>query len=222
MTTKKNKNKHKYTHKHKHKHKHKKRQTHKQTGGVLLGKGLSGEVYYPALQCKNKDETPTGNYVSKVSSIKSAEKEFEKTSILRENKDELDFAIFPEYMCEYNKTHNLLFSKMGGYSLIQYHNYLENIGYEKNAKKKNIEKETFDNKYFEEIIDSLKELKQNIKILNGLGIYQGDISFDNILYNQEEKKAYLIDFERKGNEEDESLLIQDLINDLEKFKKKID
>ena len=65
------------------------------------------------------------------------------------------------------------------------------------------------------------ELKDSVKQLNNNNIYQGDISFDNILYNEEKKKSYLIDFGRAGKKNDESKEVQKLIDTLEEFKRMI-
>ena len=93
----------------------KKEKQQKQKGGKIIGKGMSGVVHYPALQCKAPSENPTdiSSYVSKVSSKKSAEKEFKNTEALRSLKGSEEFAIYPEFMCEYNEKQNLLFSKFG-------------------------------------------------------------------------------------------------------------
>ena len=185
-------------------------------GGSILGKGLSGTVYYPALECKNND-TPRGNYVSKLVSKASGEKEFENTKKLRELQPE--YAIYPEFMCESKDFENkyLLFSKFGGYSLSSYYTYLESLAY-KTKNSKSLEK--FNEKYFDHVISALKKVKQEIRFLNEKGIYQGDISYDNILYDEDIKKAYLIDFER-NKKSDESEKFEYLINELLEFKSKI-
>jgi len=185
----------------------------KQKGGKIIGQGMSGVVHYPALQCKIPDESPVGDYVSKVSSKKSAEKEFENTIFLRKLKP--DFAIYPEYMCEYNEKQNLIFSRFGGYSLVYYYDFLENLCYSKNA-----DKSEFNEDYYNDIIVSLKNLKENIEILNKKGYFHGDVSADNILYNENTKKSYLIDFENRGKRND-SKDIQNIINHLEDFKKRL-
>ena len=66
-------------------------------------------------------------------------------------------------------------------------------------------------------------MKKDIAYLNKHDIYQGDISFDNILYNENTKKAYLIDFERSKSSsmKNESKLLQYLIDELNDFKSRI-
>ena len=189
-----------------------------QKGRGVIGYGMSGIVHYPALQCKDPSKNPPINfdtYVSKVSSTKSAQKEFEMTSKVRELKDYSDF-IIPEYICEYNDNQSLLFSKYGGYTLVQYHAYLEKLAYTQE------DKSEFDEPYYKNIIKALDTLKKKVQYMNDNGIYQGDISFDNVLYNEDEKRAYLIDFERGGKKADETVLVQDLIDEFEKMKRKID
>lgn len=186
-------------------------------GGGIIGKGMTGTVYYPALQCKNISETPIGNYVSKVSTKKSAEKEFKNTERLRMLPEANQIAIFPEYMCEYNDTHNLLFSKFGGYSLGAYYEYMKGLSRSKNIK----EKSEFNNSYYENVISALRTLQKNVRFLNENEIYHGDISTDNMIYNELENKIYLIDFERGNTKNDDTLGIEDIIYDLEAYRKLI-
>jgi serine/threonine protein kinase len=196
------------------------RKQNKQSGGKIIGKGMSGIVHYPALQCKVADDNPRdlSSYVSKVSSKKSAEKEFKNTEALRALKGSEEFAIYPEFMCEYNDKQNLLFSKFGGYSLFHYYSFLENLAYSKNADKK---KEEFNEEYFNIIYKGLEVLKEKVKWLNENGIYHNDISFDNIVYNEETNNVYLIDFEDRGKSRNDAKGVQSLIDDLEDFKKRI-
>jgi serine/threonine protein kinase len=196
------------------------RKQNKQSGGKIIGKGMSGIVHYPALQCKVADDNPRdlSSYVSKVSSKKSAEKEFKNTEALRALKGSEEFAIYPEFMCEYNDKQNLLFSKFGGYSLVHYYSFLENLAYSKNADKK---KEEFNEEYFNIIYKGLEVLKEKVKWLNENGIYHNDISFDNIVYNEETNNVYLIDFEDRGKSRNDAKGVQSLIDDLEDFKKRI-
>jgi len=197
----------------------KKEKQQKQKGGKIIGKGMSGVVHYPALQCKAPSENPTdiSSYVSKVSSKKSAEKEFKNTEALRSLKGSEEFAIYPEFMCEYNEKQNLLFSKFGGYSLVHYYSFLENLAYTKNSDKK----KEFNEEYFNNIYKGLEVLKEKVKYLNENGIYHNDISFDNVLYNEETNKVYLIDFEDRGTSRNDSKGVQSLLDDLEDFKKRI-
>ena len=140
----------------------------KQKGGKIIGKGMSGVVHYPALQCKIPTENPIdiSSYVSKVSSKKSAEKEFKNTEALRNLKGSEEFAIYPEFMCEYNEKQNLLFSKFGGYSLVHYYSFLEDLAYTKNA-----DKSQFNEEYFNNVFKALEVLKEKLKWLNENGIY---------------------------------------------------
>lgn len=187
----------------------------KQYGGSKIGQGISGTVYYPALDCKEKSKTPKGEYVSKKSKKEISEREFEKTDVLRKLK--LDNIIYPEVMCSYDDKHNLLFSKYGGPSLLDYYDYMEKLAYSK----KNINKNDFNKTYFNNVIDALNELKASVKTMNEHNIYQGDITFDNILYNEKENKAYLIDFEKSGKKMDEVKEVQEIIDILIEFKNMI-
>jgi len=207
--------KRKYYRKTKNKTKNKSK-TYRKKGGGIIGKGISGTVHYPALQCKIPSETPVGEYVSKLSKKQSAENEFSITAKLRDLPDSNLYAIYPEYMCEYDDKYNLLFSKFGGECLGSFY---ENIQTLLHAKK--INKKDFDVKYFENIIAALKELKLNVKYLNENKIYHGDLSLNNMLYDEKHNKIYLIDFEKGGREEDETEGIEDIIYDLEIYKKRI-
>ena len=190
----------------------------KQKGGAIIGKGLSGTVHYPALQCKDSSQTPVvGNYVSKVSKKEIAEKEFNNTSKLRSLENAKNFAIFPEFMCEYDDRHNLLFSKFGGYSLDPFYEYMKQLSRSKNIK----EVEDFDESYYNNVIIALKELEKNVKYMNENGIYHGDMGTNNMIYDEINNKLYLIDFDRGSRPEDDSLGINDIIYDLESYKKKI-
>ena len=186
-------------------------------GGAIIGKGISGTVYYPALQCKNISETPSGNYVSKVSSKQSAENEFNNTAKLRMLPEAIEYAIFPEYMCTYNDKQNLLFSKFGGYSLQPFYEYVRKLSRSKNIK----EVSEFDNSYFENVLSALRELQKNVKYLNENKIYHGDISSENMIYDEITNKIYLIDFEKGNSETDDSESIEDLIYDFEVYRKRI-
>lgn len=187
----------------------------KQYGGNKIGQGITGTVYYPPLKCKEESKTPKGDYVSKKSKKEISKREFEKTEALR--KLNLDNIIYPEHICEYDDKHNLLFSKYGGPSLLEYYDYMEKLAYSK----KNINKNDFDKKYFNNVIDALNKLKASVKTMNENNIYQGDITFDNILYNEKENKAYLIDFEQSGKKRDEAKEVQEIIDILIEFKNMI-
>lgn len=193
-----------------------KRKTYRKKGGGIIGKGISGTVHYPALQCKIPSETPVGDYVSKLSKKKCAENEFSITAKLRDLPDGNLYAIYPEYMCEYDTKHNLLFSKFGGECLGSFYENIQTLLHTKEINKKD-----FDVKYFENVIAALKELKSNVKYLNENKIYHGDLSLNNMLYDEKHNKIYLIDFEKGGKEEDETEGIEDIIYDLEIYKKRI-
>lgn len=188
----------------------------KKRGGGVIGKGISGTVYYPALQCKNIDETPHGDYVSKIAKKQAALNEFKLTEKLRNLYNATAYAVYPEHMCTYDDKHNLLFSKFGGYSLESFDSYIHKL-----LRAKNIKNTNFDVDYFENVIAALKELKKSVHYLNANGIYHGDLSLHNMLYNEETNKIYLIDFEKGGHVEDETLGVQDIIDDLEIYKQRI-
>jgi len=193
-----------------------KKRAGKKLGGAVIGKGISGTVHYPALECRNSSETPSGDYVSKLSKRESAVREFELTEKLRALNDASTYAVYPTHMCTYDDKHNLLFSKFGGYSLESFDTYIHKL-----LRSKNIKQTDFDVDYFENVIVALKELKKSIHYLNSKGIYHGDLSLNNMLYNEETRRIVLIDFEKGGRDEDETLGVQDIIDDLEIYKQRI-
>ena len=193
-----------------------KKATGKKLGGAVIGKGISGIVHYPALECRNSSETPSGDYVSKLSKKESAISEFKLTEKLRALDDASTYAVYPTHMCVYDDKHNLLFSKFGGYSLESFDTYIHKL-----LRSKNIKQTNFDVDYFENVIAALKELKKSVHYLNANGIYHGDLSLNNMLYNEETHQILLIDFEKGGHPEDETLGVQDIIDDLEIYKQRI-
>lgn len=179
---------------------------------------MTGEVYYPALECDEPSKQPKGDYVSKVTSIEAGESEFKKTEPLRSLKP--TNSIYPEIKC-IRKGKNLLFLKYGGFSLSEYFTNLE-----QNATGRLSwapEPVVVDLTELNKIIHALEELINEINILNKANLYHNDVSLDNIVYNPKINRAYLIDFEKmtmnsQSGKRSDLQAIQDILNDFKKYK----
>jgi len=187
-------------------------------GSGKLGEGMTGEVYYPALECDEPSQQPKGDYVSKLTSIKAGESEFKKTEPLRSLKP--TNSIYPESKC-IHKGKNLLFLKYGGFSLSEYFTNLEqNATGRLNWAPEPIPVDSIE---LNTIIGAVEELINEINVLNGANLYHNDISLDNIVFNPKTKKAYLIDFERmtigsQSSKRSDLQAIQSIVTDFKKYK----
>ena len=163
----------------------------RRNGGGKIGKGNSGVVYYPALECDDPAKQPKGDYVSKETTLVKANAEFSKTERVRSLAP--SYAIYPEAMCE-RKGKGLIFSKFGGYNLTAYFTNLEQLATGIHPiwapKPEEIDEDELKN-----IVVALEELARNIDEMNAAKFYHNDVSLDNIVFNPATKKAYLIDFE---------------------------
>jgi len=166
---------------------------------MIIGRGISGIVYYPSL-CEYE-----GDYVSKLTTSAIAEKELQFASIIQRYIP--NGAIYVEHLCKSpiieevkGLTYDTLaLSKYGGVSIETYiANDLEYIYYYFEAHKHKITPEKLRNA--EELLHALEELRDQIIVMNESGFFHNDISQENIVYNEKTKKAYLIDFERAGYE----------------------
>ena len=152
-----------------------------------LSRGKNGIVYYKALNCKDTTQ-PSGNYVSKLMTSKKAAEEYSHADKIRTTIP--NGAIYPEHICEssYVKGNKdtLLFSKFGGFPIVNYFNYLDL--YNENTNEK------FDIDYWNTFMGALYNLREQIAIMNSKGLYHNDMNYENILYNEEMGKMFLIDF----------------------------
>jgi serine/threonine protein kinase len=167
----------------------------RRNGGGKIGKGNSGVVYYPALECDDPSKQPKGDYVSKETTLANAEAEFSKTKVLRDLAP--SYAIYPEAVCS-RKGKGLVFSKYGGYNLSAYFTNLEQLATGSRFTWAPAPKSVDDNE-LKDIIAGLEGLARNIDEMNASGLYHNDISLDNIVFNPGTRKVYLIDFERMSN-----------------------
>jgi len=176
-------------------------------GAGKIGEGMSGRVYYPALECDDPSKQPKGDYVSKVMKPDVAQAEFTKTEPLR--KLGPSYAIYPEAICA-RKGNSILFSKFGGFNLADYFTNLEQV-YEGRLdwapEPVPVNKDELNS-----IVRGLQELSGEIDEMNAAGLYHNDVSMDNIVFNPSTKRVYLIDFERmtltppKGRSDKDNIL----------------
>jgi hypothetical protein len=169
----------------------------------VLGQGISGIVYYPALPCKQFNDFDSTGLVSKLTTKKNAEKELEAASDIKRTIP--NHAIYPVYVCEseYSLTKGgrtldtLVFSKFGGITLNKYTDMMEIYAYDELSPEQLKDASNNINLY-ESLSDALKELHTYIVKMNEQSFYHNDISNDNIVYLDDEKRAFLIDFDRSG------------------------
>jgi len=163
-----------------------------------IGRGISGVVFYPALQCEG---APKGDYVSKLTTRAIAEKEMEFATIIKQHIP--DGAIYGEYMCKSDFTMQVyatpydtcVFSKYGGKTINTYiADEMEYYYYKFEQYRDKITPEKL--RVAEELLVALEELREHVIKMNKDGLYHNDIWQENIVYNETTKKAYLIDFEK--------------------------
>jgi hypothetical protein len=189
----------------------------KSIGGGIIGTGIGGQVHYPALSCQDPTENPKGDYVTKVMNPANAELEWNSAKQLQRFNPK--YAIFPLHRCTYKKDKELLFSKYGGKTLVDYFYELENHAYAKPPK-------PLDNKkVYIKIIKTMKRFKIHLNDLHSHNIYHNDLTYENFLYNPDKDKLYLIDFGRSSNTnipiQGDMYTLNLLIDDFEKMFKRI-
>ena len=167
----------------------------KRKGAGKIGEGMTGKVYYPALECDDPSKQPKGDYVSKSMVPAKAQAEFDKTERLRTLAPK--YAIYPEVICD-SKGTSLLFSKYGGFNLADYHTNMEQVYYGKRLKWAP-EPVPVKKDEVKRIAMALLELAKDIDFMNKEGLYHNDVSMDNIVFNPATNKAYLIDFEHMSD-----------------------
>jgi hypothetical protein len=148
-------------------------------GGAEIGKGRFGTTFFPALTCENADEQPTdASLVSKLMPSREARAEWMRTKPVREKN--YDFACAPVSICKSTEVHNqwLLFSKYCGIPVSEYIRH-----FRQEATR------------FAGLLRALKTLRQHVEQMNQQDkIFHNDIGVTNVLYDENNAKAYLIDF----------------------------
>jgi len=150
----------------------------------LLGHGLSGEVYYPSIDC---DELKSSyDYVSKIGLLETMQKEkeaYDKLPLVLDGKLYFKFA----KICAINNTNraNLVIKYIPGNTLEEYLN---------NFKKYNHNGEIISEEVFKKLLLSWLGLVNNIKELIRLNYVHSDIQASNIMYDSIKNHMYLVDF----------------------------
>ncbi len=177
------------------------RQTRKQKKPRLLAyaaKGDYGDIHYPTLPCKDPERTPQPqeDYVSKSMTREAVRREIQQTSPWRRRG--FNFTLVPEDYCEGEGTlrqgegksrrslgvpRYLLISKYGGLPA-------------RTVSKDLIQQARRMTRY----IKALVELRKNVQEMNKENFFHNDITDQNITYDEEKGKAFLIDFEYAGRE----------------------
>jgi serine/threonine protein kinase len=197
----------------------------------FIGEGRSGKVFFPALQCTDNRNIPS-NYVSKLVTEKIADKEL-KEAVKAEQYLPKD-SLYVLDTCESSikdqkkdqKRDQLVFSRYGGNNLINllyYELYDGSFDEVKRDFSPNILK-------YKKILTSLQYLRERVLEMNKKGFYHNDILPENIVYNEEEEKSYLIDFETASNTpilgrnktSDDIQTMDDIINQLNAFITKLE
>ena len=178
----------------------------------LIGQGNYGCVYDPPIPCNDRDNSDlqTQKMVSKVMSSHNAEHEFEQYKIFSTiSKKEFsaisDFCIIPEKQpctfdkekykesiknCEpiYGEQDIVLINQInGGISLNNYIPILLKFMYDEPGNLIHLQK-------LIEFLKAFSKLIEGLIVLRNTGIIHMDIKPDNIVYNEELKKCYFIDF----------------------------
>jgi serine/threonine protein kinase len=164
----------------------------------FIGEGRSGKVFFPALLCKDNRNIPS-NYASKLVSEKDASKELEQAEKVKQYLP--NDALYVLDTCESSVKDKmyglwrdtLVFSKYGGQDinfLLDLHDlyYRPTLLQERGF---TLEKLSA----YKKVLASLRYLREKINEMNEKGFFHNDIQYDNIIYNEEEDKSYLVDFE---------------------------
>lgn len=170
----------------------------------FIGEGRSGKVFFPALPCKDNRTIPS-NYVSKLVTKENAEKEILESEKIKKYLP--DDALYVLDACESSVKDKmyglwrdtLVFSKYGGQN-ITFLNELNNLFYRPKWTEQQLEQQLEKLPEYKKVLASLIYLRERVNEMNKMGFFHNDIQYDNIVYNEEEEKSYLIDFESAGTQ----------------------
>jgi serine/threonine protein kinase len=186
----------------------KKRSTRRK-GGAKIGEGRTSHVFQPPLKCQDvvDSEYNSDKYVSKLTDAKIAEKEMKIAEKLKHIDPNCDFIIYPLASCPLNlkqtndefiasehtklfgrKLDTLLISIYGGITLNTIVEYIY-----KNYKNEPDALPPTD--YINAVWKSLATLSEFVPSLYDNGIIHNDIHNENMVFNQDDYKTRIIDFE---------------------------
>lgn len=172
---------------------------------TIIGKGMSGIVYYPALPCKEPSDFDSTGFVSKLTTQANAETELNNAAEIKRTIP--THAIYAIHICASQFTtinrskqvlDTLVFSKYGGVEIVQYAKELEEYAYSATLTADKLQTVSDKLPIYKKITHALQELLVHVKKMNNLSFFHNDISTDNIVYSFETDTAYLIDFEKSG------------------------
>ena len=149
---------------------------------------LYGIKYYPALRCP---DSPTGDYLTLVTTNIIAQKEMEITRIVQSYIP--NGAIYVEHVCECTPIKHYdtcLYYKHG----IPIHTYISDLKTSVASNRLTPQKINV----FSELIDALRKLRIHIREMNAKGFSHNAISEKTIVYNEILKTAYLTHFDQAG------------------------
>ena len=179
--------------------------------------GISGIEYYPPLQCSG---SPTGDYVSKLTTHSIAKKEMDFSSIIKTYIPH--GAVYAEYTCTYDKPFvkdlvydTCIFFKRG----TPISTYISDLVI--SYKNQSITPQKL--KMASDILNALNELKEHVRSMNSKGFSHNAICPKNIVYNESSKKAYLIHFDHSiystsDDEDNINTIIQNLSDQIHRIK----
>ena len=178
--------------------------TRRNRGGSVVGVGMNGIVYTKPDEIEKKllpGCVWKDGYVMKAVETE-ANKEWEQSQILRN--ENIQGAIYPEYTCALQGGETGLLSPNGGESLLELFYSNEPIRTQGhmdtawgNLGARNIVR---NRDKLPKVIDALKTLLDQIKIMNSKKVFHNDIHEGNIVYDG--NTARLIDFEKMTREDD--------------------
>ena len=208
--------------------------TYKQKGGKLIGKGGYGCVYDPPLRCQGEEDRPK-HTISKIMKTNHAEDELERHQKVDEIDPRFQFHLKTPEKCSPalpdsrhdnklkdcnlfhdflhdgisdNESDNVLKRKLKYFSLLRYRKGGIDLNKFLKQNKSHItslsrqQKETL----FLTLFFRMSNLMYGLHRFKQENFVHADIKLENILYNQEEKKFYYIDFGLSGS-------ISSLMND---------
>ena len=169
---------------------------------AVIGKGMSGTVYYPALSCSSASDFNSTGMVSKLTTRENADREIKLAVEVKRAIP--NHAIYAEHVCEskiVDRAKNVLvFSKYGGDALVHLFVELEEYAYAAELSPDEIKQVRKKLPAYRRVLAAVRELGDHVAEMNRRSFFHNDVSTDNIVYSTATNRAYLIDFEKAGPE----------------------
>ena len=185
-------------------------------GGKKIASGTTAIVFSPPLKCPGYNKFNSLDYVTKLTSEKNALGDQKVGDKLKNIPDADKYAIYPLLICKLESTsqsaeNQTYISKLSGLAkgyntnIIMknggeiVHNIIEEISeagsYMRNEYKK------YNKHYCAVFFDAICNLGNFIISMNINGLYHNDIKDDNVVYNENDQIARLIDFGNSSNKQ---------------------